>query len=229
MATKKGTIPDITRLVKQHVIAYREGIRLNNTAGMMLSLDSLRAWNVLLPTQTLKDSFLREYGIVESTAHYTELTRSRRYIQCPNCNKDIEFDPRQFGERIISIDEMERDGRYAIHYAIWNNKKMQTWTCPDCTTSHDMHDLDLNQIIHIETPEKIEPNILRVVPAPPTQDQYTTKVDGHNQWLHQMRIWASRMYIELTAETARWRMDKMKSGELVADLAPDREYESDSI
>lgn len=229
MASKKGTIPDITRLVKQHVIAYREGVRMNNTAGMMLALDSLRAWNVLLPTNRLKDTpHMREYGIVESTEHYVEKTRKRQYIPCPNCKKNIEIEQEQFHHRTVTVDEMMQDGNYAHRYALWDKKQMDTWSCPDCATTHDIHDLDGHVVITVESPAKVEPDLLRIMPSPPSQDDYVRSVDGHHQWLYNMRAWTSRMYVELTAETARWRMDKMKSGELVADLS-DREYEGEDI
>ncbi len=225
MPIARSKIADILRLVKVNLITYREAMRQDN---VMLGLDAVRGINMLFPME-MQDNQLRTYGIIESTTIFREKTEQKQYYSCPNCRKNIEYDPRQDGTRPVTIQEMNQGGsdNYARRVQIWRrDNPMPVWTCPDCRCVQDKYDLDGSLIFHMRTVEQVDPNVLRVVPSPPHQQEYTGSIDGYGQWKAAMRSWLHNYYIELMAEVTRYRNDKIKSGEM-AEMGIESEYDGD--
>ena len=228
MRGQGGPIGDILRLVREDIITYRQGMREDNP---MLSLDAVRAWNALFPSNRLPNSNFREYGIVESTELYNKETYESNTIECPNrknndiCTKPTEFDDEQISHRTITIHEMGAGGNYSKRYVVWDGKQMPVWECPNCLERYDMCDLDGNQVLHVKKLENIQPRYIRVVPHPPDQNDFPG-VDGLRAWRAAMRPWLHNYFIILHSETTRYRNDKLATGELILDGVDD-EYNNE--
>ena len=227
---ERGPIGDILRLVREDIILYREGFRMGD---YMLCLDAVRGWNALFPSERLKGSQLRKYGIIESTKIYNELSQEQETIQCPNRDKTREcetptiYETAQITHRDITSTEILFGGERDARSRIWSGRKMPVWTCPDCHNSYDMCNISTGQqILQSVKPEAVHPNFLRVVPHPPDQADYDG-VDGLRRWGMKMRPWLHRYSIELHSETSRYRNDKMAAMEMIPDEYSTYDFEDE--